>query len=43
MHGVPRFPFLWGGEAHQAAFRKALDVRYAFLPFMYANFRNTFF
>lgn len=36
MHGKPRFPFLWGGAEHQAAFRQALNMRYAFLPFMYS-------
>ena len=27
MHGVPRFPYLWGGTEHQAAFRAALNTR----------------
>eukprot|EP00047_Mylnosiga_fluctuans_P009080 m.261535 g.261535 ORF g.261535 m.261535 type:complete len:602 (+) comp24727_c0_seq1:570-2375(+) len=44
MHGVPRFPFLWcgpgaagGGTAeHCTAFRKALNTRYAFLPYLYS-------
>ena len=27
MHGVPRFPWLWGGDEHQAAFRSALEAR----------------
>lgn len=36
MHGVPRFPFLWGGSHHQRAFRRALDMRYAFLPHLYS-------
>lgn len=44
MHGVPRFPFLWcgpdaagGGTAeHCIAFRKALNTRYAFLPYLYS-------
>jgi len=36
MHGVPRFPYLWGGEEHRAAFRAALQLRYAFLPHLYS-------
>ena len=36
MHGTPRFPWLWGGAAHQAAFRAALNTRYHFLPFLYS-------
>ncbi len=44
MHGVPRFPFLWcgpdaaggGSEEHCIAFRKALETRYAFLPYLYS-------
>lgn len=36
MHGTPRFPFLWGGAAHAAAFRAALNLRYAFVPFLYS-------
>lgn len=36
MHGVPRFPFLWGGAAHAAAFRAALDLRYALIPHLYS-------
>jgi alpha-glucosidase len=36
MHGTPRFPFLWGGAEHHAAFRDALNMRYAFLPFLYS-------
>ena len=36
MHGVPRFPYLWGGDAHHAAFRAALNLRYAFIPFLYS-------
>jgi len=34
MHGVPRFPWLWGGEAHREAFRGALEMRYHFLPYL---------
>eukprot|EP00035_Acanthoeca_spectabilis_P009871 m.173747 g.173747 ORF g.173747 m.173747 type:complete len:864 (+) comp14861_c0_seq3:88-2679(+) len=36
MHGTPRFPFLWGGAAHQQAFREALNTRYHFLPYLYS-------
>lgn len=36
MHGVPRFPFLWGGVEHQVAFREALNTRYHFLPYLYS-------
>eukprot|EP00038_Savillea_parva_P031160 m.83348 g.83348 ORF g.83348 m.83348 type:complete len:913 (-) comp9532_c0_seq2:3272-6010(-) len=36
MHGTPRFPFLWGGEEHQEAFRQALNTRYQFLPYLYS-------
>mmetsp|Transcript_28013 Transcript_28013/g.83713 ORF Transcript_28013/g.83713 Transcript_28013/m.83713 type:complete len:315 (-) Transcript_28013:13-957(-) len=36
MHGTPRFPFLWGGEEHQVAFREALNTRYHFLPYLYS-------
>eukprot|EP00037_Helgoeca_nana_P028137 m.328386 g.328386 ORF g.328386 m.328386 type:complete len:195 (-) comp27692_c0_seq1:400-984(-) len=36
MGGTPRFPWLWGGPEHQAAFRSALELRYHFLPFMYS-------
>ena len=36
MHGLPRFPFLWGDKAHQDAFRGALNTRYAFLPHLYS-------
>ena len=36
MHGVPRFPWLWGGEEHRAAFRRALELRYHFLPHLYS-------
>ena len=36
MHGTPRFPFLWGGEEHRVAFRKALETRYHFIPFIYS-------
>jgi alpha-glucosidase len=36
MHGTPRFPFLWGSAEHQAAFRKALNTRYALIPFLYS-------
>jgi alpha-glucosidase len=31
MHGTPRFPFLWGYDA-EPAFRKALELRYHFVP-----------
>jgi len=31
MHGTPRFPFLWGYDA-EPAFRKALEMRYHFIP-----------
>jgi alpha-glucosidase len=37
MHGTPRFPFLWGGAEHQAAFRAALNTRYAFIPHIYSG------
>jgi len=36
MHGVPRMPFLWGGAAHQSAFRAALETRYALIPTLYS-------
>lgn len=36
MKHTPRFPFLWGGEEHQAGFRAALNLRYAFLPHLYS-------
>ena len=36
MHGVPRFPWLWGGEEHRTAFRGALEMRYRFLPHIYS-------
>lgn len=36
MHGVPRFPYYWGGAEHQAAFRGALQLRYAFIPHIYS-------
>lgn len=46
MHGVPRFPYLWcdgarGGNGqssaeHCVAFRQALDLRYAFVPYVYS-------
>lgn len=44
MHGTPRFPFLWCGSggagggtpAHCGAFRKALQLRYHLLPFVYS-------
>jgi alpha-glucosidase (family GH31 glycosyl hydrolase) len=36
MHGVPRFPWLWGGDEHRAAFRGALEMRYHFLPHLYS-------
>jgi len=44
MHGVPRFPFLWcgahaaggGTEEHCTAFREALNLRYALLPYLYS-------
>ena len=36
MHGLPRFPFLWGGAEHQVAFRHALNMRYRFLPYLYS-------
>jgi alpha-glucosidase (family GH31 glycosyl hydrolase) len=36
MHGVPRFPYYWGGEEHQVAFRGALNMRYAFVPHIYS-------
>jgi alpha-glucosidase len=38
MHGVPRFPYLWGGEEHQVAFRGALNMRYHFIPHIYSLF-----
>lgn len=34
--GPPKFPFLWGGAAHQDAFRAALELRYHFLPHLYS-------
>ena len=44
MHGVPRFPFLWCGDhaagggtpEHCTAFRDALNLRYALLPYLYS-------
>jgi alpha-glucosidase len=36
MHGTPRFPYLWGGEAQQEAFRAALNTRYHFIPHIYS-------
>ena len=36
MHGVPRFPYFWGGEEHQSAFRSALNLRYAMIPYLYS-------
>jgi len=36
MFGTPRFPFLWGGPEHHAAFRAALNTRYTFLPHLYS-------
>ena len=36
MKGTPRFPWFWGGDAHQIAFQKALEMRYRFLPFLYS-------
>ena len=36
MHGVPRFPWYWGGEDYQNAFREALNTRYAILPYLYS-------
>ena len=36
MHGVPRFPWLWGGAEHQIAFRSALNTRYALIPTLYS-------
>lgn len=36
MHGTPRFPYLWGGPEHQAAFRAALQTRYHFIPYLYS-------
>jgi alpha-glucosidase (family GH31 glycosyl hydrolase) len=40
MHGTPRFPYLWGGEAQQAAFRAALNTRYHFIPYIYSLFHR---
>lgn len=42
MHGTPRFPFLWGGDAHHAAFRAALNLRYALLPHLYSLAHRAF-
>jgi alpha-glucosidase (family GH31 glycosyl hydrolase) len=36
MHGTPRYPFLWGGAEHRAAFRAALNLRYALIPHLYS-------
>jgi len=36
MHGVPRFPFLWGTPEHAAAMRIALNLRYALIPHLYS-------
>ena len=36
MHGTPRFPFLWGTPEHAAAFRSALNLRYALIPHLYS-------
>ena len=36
MHGTPRFPFLWGTPEHAAAFRAALNLRYALIPHLYS-------
>jgi alpha-D-xyloside xylohydrolase len=36
MHGIPRFPFLWGGAEHAAAFHAALNLRYALIPHLYS-------
>jgi len=34
--GPPKFPFNYGGAAHRAAFRAALELRYHFLPHLYS-------
>ena len=43
MQGTPRFPWFWPNDAnapdydaHQRAFRAALQLRYTFLPFLYS-------
>lgn len=36
MHGVPRFPFLWGTPEHASAMRTALNLRYALIPHLYS-------
>jgi alpha-glucosidase len=36
MHGIPRFPFLWGTTEHAAAMRSALNLRYALIPHLYS-------
>ena len=36
MHGVPRFPFLWGTPEHASAMRDALNTRYALIPHLYS-------
>ena len=36
MHNTPRFPWYWGNEIHQNAFRSALNTRYAVLPYLYS-------
>lgn len=36
MHNTPRFPWYWGNELHQEAFRFALNTRYAILPYLYS-------
>lgn len=35
MHGTPRFPFFWGA-GYEAGFRRALELRYHFLPHLYS-------
>ena len=36
MRHTPRFPWYWGGDEHQIAFRQALNTRYAILPYLYS-------
>jgi alpha-glucosidase (family GH31 glycosyl hydrolase) len=36
MHGIPRFPWLWGNQSHLTAFREALNLRYRLIPFIYS-------
>jgi alpha-glucosidase len=36
MHGTPRFPYYWGDETYQIAFRNALKLRYQFIPHIYS-------